>query len=72
MLDEQMQTIDLVGNANVFDGDRRAAAAKMHYNMVDKKFLGAGDVRIYQPVPTPNPSVSGTPPPPKRKRRLPL
>jgi len=71
MLDERMHTLDLVGDANVLDGDHRAAAAKMHYNMLDKQFLGAGDVRIYEPVPTPGPNASATPPP-KHKRRLPL
>jgi lipopolysaccharide export system protein LptA len=71
MLDEMRHTLDLVGDANVFDGERRAAADKLHYDMNDKGFEGAGDVRIYQPVPTPNPSASGTPAP-KRKRRLPL
>jgi lipopolysaccharide assembly outer membrane protein LptD (OstA) len=71
MLDEQKHTLDLIGDANVYDGDRRAAAAKMHYDMLDKDFLGAGDVRLYQPLPTPGPQASGTPAP-KRKRRLPL
>jgi hypothetical protein len=71
MLDEQKHTLDLIGNADVRDGDHRTAAEKLHYNTVDKVFLGAGDVRIYNPLPTPNPNASGTPPP-KHKRRLPL
>jgi lipopolysaccharide export system protein LptA len=71
-LNEQAHTIDLIGNANVLDGDHRAAAAKMHYNMLDKQFLGSGNVRLYEPVPTPNPNASGTPAPKKRKRRIPL
>jgi hypothetical protein len=71
MLDEQKHTLDLIGDANVYDGERRAAAAKMHYDMLGKDFLGAGDVRIYEPLPTPNPVASSTPAP-KHKRRLPL
>jgi lipopolysaccharide export system protein LptA len=72
MLDEAAHTIDLIGNANVVEGDHRAAAAKMHYNMLDKDFRGSGDVRIYEPVPTPNPNASSTPAPKKRRHRLPL
>lgn len=71
MLDQQAHTLDLVGNASVMNGDRRAAAAKMHYNTLDKQFLGSGNVRIYQPLPTPNPKPSGTPAS-KRKRRFPI
>jgi lipopolysaccharide export system protein LptA len=71
MLDEQAHTLDLIGNASILDGDRRATAAKMHYNTLDKQFRGSGDVHIYQPLPPPNPKPSGTPPG-KRKRRFPL
>ncbi len=69
-LNEEAHTLDLVGNATVLDGDHRTTAAKMHYNTFDKQFIGAGDVRIYAPLPTPNPSASK--PPPKHKLRLPL
>jgi hypothetical protein len=69
-LNEEARTLDLVGNANVLDGDHRTSAAKMHYNSADKQFEGAGDVRIYSPLPTPSPGAAT--PPPKRKRRLPL
>ncbi len=72
MLDEQRHTMDLIGNANVYDGDRRTAADKLHYDMLSKGFLGAGDVRIYEPLPTPNPSAASTPVPAKRKRRIPI
>jgi lipopolysaccharide export system protein LptA len=72
MLNEEARTIDLIGHANVIEGDHRAAADKMHYDMSDKRFAGAGDVRIYQPLPTPNPNASSSAAPKKRKRRLPL
>lgn len=72
MLDEQTHTMDFIGNANVYDGDRRTAADKLHYDMLGKGFLGAGDVRIYEPLPTPNPAAASTPAPAKRKRRIPL
>jgi hypothetical protein len=72
VLDQQTHTMDLIGNANVYDGDRRTAADKLHYDMIGKGFLGAGDVRIYEPLPTPNPNATATPAPPKRKRRIPL
>jgi lipopolysaccharide export system protein LptA len=70
-LDELTHSLDLVGNANVFEGDHRAAASKMHYDTLDKQFAGSGGVRIYEPLPTPGPSASGTPPP-KHRRRLPF
>jgi hypothetical protein len=69
-LNEEAHTLDLVGNANVLDGDHRTTAAKMHYNTADKRFVGAGDVRIYSPLPAPSPGAAT--PPPKHKRRLPL
>jgi lipopolysaccharide export system protein LptA len=72
MLNEGAHTIDLIGNANVVDGDRRTAADKMHYDTVDKQFAAAGDVRIYQPLPTPNPDAVASAAPKKRKHRLPL
>ncbi len=71
MLSEAQHTLDLIGNADVRDGDRRAAAAKMHYNTLDKQFSGAGNVRIYEPLPTPKPHPSSTAAP-KHKRRLPF
>jgi hypothetical protein len=69
-LNETAHTLDLVGNASVLDGEHRTVAAKMHYDTLDKQFIGAGDVRIYAPLPTPNPSAAT--PPPKHKRRLPI
>jgi lipopolysaccharide assembly outer membrane protein LptD (OstA) len=71
ILDEQKHTLDLVGNADVLEGDHRAAAAKMHYNTLDKQFLGSGNVRIYEPLPTPDPNAKSTPAP-KHKRRFPI
>jgi lipopolysaccharide export system protein LptA len=68
-LNEEAHTLDLFGNANVLEGDHRATAAKMHYNTLDKQFIGAGDVHLYAPLPTPNPSSTTAP---KRRRRLPL
>jgi lipopolysaccharide assembly outer membrane protein LptD (OstA) len=70
-LDEETHSLDLVGNATVLDGDHRARAAKMHYDMSDKQFHGAGNVRIYEPLPAPNPRPSATPAG-KHRRRLPL
>jgi lipopolysaccharide assembly outer membrane protein LptD (OstA) len=71
VLNEQRHTLDLIGNADVRDGDHRTTAAKLHYDTASKAFLGAGEVRIYAPLPTPNPSASATPPP-KHRHRLPL
>jgi lipopolysaccharide export system protein LptA len=71
MLNEQAHTLDLIGNASVLDGERRAVAAKMHYNTLDKQFRGSGDVRIYQPLPPPNPKPQASPTG-KHKRRFPL
>jgi len=70
-LNEETHTIDLIGNANVLEGDHRAAAEKMHYNMADKGFAGSGNVRIYEPLPTPNPNTAPTAAP-KKKRRFPV
>jgi lipopolysaccharide export system protein LptA len=71
MLDERNHTLDLIGNVEVLEGNHRTKAAKMHYDTLTKDFIGSGNVRIYEPLPTPNPNVSATPPP-KHKRRLPL
>ncbi len=70
-LNEDRHTLDLIGNANVLEGEHRAVASKMHYNTLDKQFAGSGNVRIYEPVPTANPQTLPTPAP-KRKRRLPF
>ncbi|MGD0474264.1 MAG: LptA/OstA family protein [Candidatus Velthaea sp.] len=69
-LNETAHTLDLVGNATVLDGEHRTTAAKMHYDTLDKQFIGAGDVRIYAPLPTPKPSAAT--PPPKHKLHLPI
>lgn len=71
MLDERSHDLDLIGNADVLDGEQRARAAKMHYNTADKRFRGSGDVHIYEPAPTPDPNATATAAP-KRKRRLPF
>jgi lipopolysaccharide export system protein LptA len=71
MLNEQTQDLDLLGNADVLEGDHRARAAKMYYNIADRRFHGSGDVRIYEPAPTPNPQASATSAP-KHRRRLPF
>lgn len=69
-LNEQTHSLDLVGDANVYEGDHRTVADRFHYDMLDKSFHGSGDVRIFEPLPTPAPSVAT--PAPKHKRRLPL
>ncbi len=71
MLNEQTRDLDLLGHADVVDGDHRARAAKLHYNGTDRQFHGAGDVRIYGPAPSPQPSASATPAG-KHRRRLPF
>ena len=71
MLNEQTRDLDLLGHADVLDGDHRARAAKLHYNGSDRQFHGAGDVRIYEPVPSPQPRASATPAG-KHRRRLPF
>jgi lipopolysaccharide export system protein LptA len=71
MISEVTHTLDLIGNADVRDGDRRAVAEKMHYDTLDKHFSGVGNVRIYQPLPQPAPKASASPAP-RHKRRLPF
>ncbi len=71
MLNQETQDLDLLGNADVSQGEHRARATKMHYNIADRQFHGSGDVRIYEPAPTPNPQASATPAP-KHHRHLPF
>ncbi len=68
-LNEQTHSLDLVGDANVFEGDQRTVADRFHYDMLDKSFHGTGDVRIFETLPSPAPSAAA---PAKHKRRLPL
>jgi lipopolysaccharide export system protein LptA len=66
--DEGSHDLDLIGHASVTDGDSKVEARTLHYNTASKHFDGAGDVRIFRPVPQPAPNASASPKAGKKHR----
>ncbi|MFN2459076.1 MAG: LptA/OstA family protein [Candidatus Velthaea sp.] len=68
-LDEKLHDLDLIGHAHVSDGIQQANSDRMHYNTSNRKFRGAGNVKIIAPIPTATPAPPGTTPTPAAKKK---